>query len=203
MIEYRPEDHTYWLDGVEVPSVTRLIRQAGFGEDYDANPMIREHADRAAARSRAVHSAVEHWEQSGILPELSAAQKPFLDSYVRWRESPEGEHMTVLGSEVRLYSPHLGGYAGTADIVAKLDGSPAIVDLKARVKGPGRYDWWQLAAYAFARWGDCPPARRVVLHLKNDGRMAKMHESADWPDDWSSFETILRWWHLRRMFGTK
>jgi magnesium chelatase family protein len=74
MIDYRAEDHTYWLDDQEVPSVTRLIRAAGFGQDYDANPAVRANADRAAGRSRAVHGAIEHWEQTGILPELSPAE---------------------------------------------------------------------------------------------------------------------------------
>lgn len=202
MIEFRDSDHTYWLDGAEVPSVTRIIRSAGFGEDYDVNPQVRVYADRAAARSRAVHAAIEHWEACGILPEVDAASAGFLRSYVAWRETGGGEGLTVTGTEVRLHSAYGGGYAGTLDLCGRMNGRQIVIDLKARAKGPSRIDWWQVAAYAAAKWQDYDGSSdRMVLQLLTDGKVAKEHWDKDPAESWRSFETCLRWWHLRKAYG--
>lgn len=200
-LTYNADDHTYWLGGglQQVPGVSEIIRDAGVGADYSQVPA--RVLEAAAQRGRAVHAAVEQLEATGIAPELPVPWRGYLDSWQRWRDAVRWE---ADGFESLVYSPVYGGYAGRCDLHGDVDGAPAVLDMKARATKPGERDLWQVAAYGYALYGGAPPPRRIVLHLQQDGGIAKALEGENWGEEWGTFELLLRMWHLRkRMKGKK
>lgn len=199
MISFDAATHTYWRDGFEeVPSVTRILADAGFGGDYGSVP---PHVlEQAAKRGRAIHAAIEGFELHGQEPDLPVTWAPYWRSYLAWREA-DGASLVATELEHLVDCPYSGGYAGTLDLAGELDGATVVVDFKTRRQKPQRFDLWQLAAYAMALHGDSPPPARIVLHLHADGKPATPTWGESWDEEWGAFETCLRWWHLRKLYG--
>lgn len=102
---FNEPDHSYFLDGVRLPSVTQILQAEGFidtrfYEDYD-----RE-------RGRIVHLAT-HYDDLGELDEDSL--DPVIVPYVEaWRSFKRESGFIVEASEVSLASKTYG-YCGTMD----------------------------------------------------------------------------------------
>lgn len=119
-LKYVPEDHTYRLDGVIVPSVTKVLQDAG---EIHVDWINQWYLQRGVA----VHSCCQYLDdgdldEASIDPEI----KGFVDAYRDFKKHLEPE---VLHSEKIVYSKQYG-YCGRLDRVVRIKGVTAILDLK-------------------------------------------------------------------------
>lgn len=121
-ITFDAENHQYYIDGVEVPSVTTVCRFLSYDQKSDKPWLARVAADRGT-RIHAACAAIDYGiepEETDDIPGYLKAYRRFLKDY---RPDWEGIEYTV-GSTVL-------GIAGTIDRFGTLyDGRTCILDIK-------------------------------------------------------------------------
>ena len=115
------ERHVYAIDGVRVPSVTDVLRVAGYA---DSTYYL---GDEARWRGRAVHAALQYLEK-GTLDWSSVDDQVAgrLRAYLKFKSDMKYVPMQtecVVSDPVRRY-------AGCLDTYGHMDGKPAIIDFK-------------------------------------------------------------------------
>jgi len=143
--------HRYWLDGVEVDSVTQILSACGL-VDYSFIP----EADREfyLARGSAVHLGC-HILDTGELDwdEMDPRVVPHVEA---WQAFKGDHNIHVISSERPVFN-EVYGFAGTIDKIVEWDGTICQVELKTN-----SCPWWlgmQTAGYdaclekSIPRWG--------------------------------------------------
>lgn len=173
---FREEDHTYWLNGRQIPGVTRVLKPLIGYEGVQAWML-----ERKSAIGRAVHRATELWDADDLDEEsLDPILRPYLDAYKRFFDHVKPKWNRT---ESKLYHARFG-YAGTLDREGLISDVPAVVDLKCTVDISPAVGA-QTAAYAEAL-GDGLKRERFALQLRPDGtyRLEPMKDASD-------FQTFL------------
>lgn len=114
--------HIYRLKGIELPSVTQVMKPLSDETYRSVEPRV---LNRAADKGTAVHNAIENYISFGIEdidPEFSGYFTAFLRWYREFNVKP-------IASEYRLYHKFMG-YAGTADLICDIGGQLHLVDYK-------------------------------------------------------------------------
>ena len=125
--------------------------------------------DKAADIGTMIHEWVSNWILAKIKglespPEpVNEQMKKATDSFVDWAKDVE-----FVASEEKIYSKE-HGYAGTLDVVARIDGKPAIVDIKT---SNGIYPSYFLQVSAYEQ------ARREEYGTEYDGYVVKLSKAA-------------------------
>ncbi len=144
-------------------------------DDIDWIDVKREYRrgwDRKAADGTAVHLAIDAAiNEQPFEAELTPTQEAMMRQFYRWQRAFAPEY---LATEIAVFSA-THDYAGTADMIARIDGRTLLVDTKTGA------DLWpvmalQLAAYGQAEWmvhsGREQPIPELdgwaVLHLRPD-----------------------------------
>lgn len=128
-------------------------------------------ASQAADLGSQVHALIEHAVKSqlGIPMDPPEATDEALFIFAGWREWAERVNLEPLMAEGRVYNSVVG-YCGTFDLLARVDGSPAILDWKpqARVYPERRL---QSAAYRAALTDSLgfPPLAGYIVAMPKDG----------------------------------
>lgn len=187
----------YTIDGKKFPSVTSILnvlnkpqlvnwavrltrdyikqelfafRRADSLEDLDLDNLLAKSAaehDRvrnaAADHGIAVHNSIASYV--GNKRNLAQDNDPVTISFRQWQEAAQFE---PIAAEKLVFSRE-HGYAGTADLIGRVNGKLAVLDIKT---GRGIYPEYklQLAAYAVA-WGEMTghfPEVCTNLHVKSD-----------------------------------
>lgn len=166
LLRFDPEAHKYWVNGVEYPSVTTILKAAGIYSEYgDVDPAILA---RAGLRGDAVHEAIEHYLIYGEYPSVPEDAVPYLKAFRSWYR---WSALEVWAVEYRTFSDR-NKVAGTIDIVGKLDGTPSIIDIKTTRMLNKVATGYQTAAYRMM-WNEHETDRyvqdRYALHLRRDG----------------------------------
>lgn len=167
-LRFEPVPHRYWIepDGVEVPSVTTVLKETRM-IDYSMIP--QDVLQAAAARGTAVHQALAYLDdgeldEDSLDPELTG----YLIAYQRF--SVEAGFTPTL-VEHRVWNRQWM-YAGTLDRTGTIGAALVILDFKTGLVLPGHA--LQLAAYLM-----CLPEprrfRRIALKLSGDGSY-RVHE---------------------------
>lgn len=174
--------HRYLLDGVELPSVTRVLASVGLIDYSHIPPETRR---MALERGRAVHEAIA-LDLEGDLDEESVADIMGYIEASRAARRELGLDRAIDAWELRRHHPTFG-YAGTIDLVA----GDRIVDWKANAA-----EYWvrfQLAAYA-ALLSDRPRGlERVCVELHEDATFAVFRAPGlEWDEDFQTFLAALR-----------
>lgn len=162
-LTYDDASHSYFLDGVRIPSVTEVLQGAGL-TDFSAVPAAVLKA--ACAFGKAVHLACEFHDR-GVLDEdaLDPALKPYLEGWKKFKQfcdfAPNEIEQPIYSSTYR--------FAGTPDRVGLLCGGFAIVDIKSGADNPATAI--QLAGYALIV-NDVikKPIIRIAVLLDRDGK---------------------------------
>lgn len=187
---FKPEDHSYWLNGERLPGVTSTLK---YISGYDKIP--RHILDKAAERGTAVHLACELHDK-GTLDYASLDDEilGYLMGYMAFLDDKKPE---IIGIEQPIHHPTLL-YAGTYDRELILDGHLSTLDLKSSwqmmpATGP------QTAAYAEAQNAHRKSKsdhvkRRYGLKLKPDGtyELHQFKETTDW-NTFLSCLNLVRW----------
>ena len=121
-ITFDAENHQYYIDGVEVPSVTTVCRFLAYDQKSDKPWLARVAADRGT-RVHEACAAIDY----GLYPEETEDISGYLKAYRRflkdYRPDWEGIEYTVGSAEI--------GIAGTIDRFGTLyDGRRCILDIK-------------------------------------------------------------------------
>lgn len=168
-IFFDEQEHLYLVDGVACPSVTEIISplHRSYGK---VNQSILE---QAAERGKAVHEALEEIDLD-LDPEIDSDIEPYVQAYLDWKQIYDPEWEMVE----QIVFCQEGWFIGTLDRMGKINGTPAIVDIKTST--PNRESYvsvcLQTLAYAIAvasethfdpNWQDYD---RYGLFLMKDGK---------------------------------
>lgn len=123
-LEFEEQKHIYTLRGMELPSVTKIMQPLS---SFIYSRVDARTLNAAADKGTIVHNACENFIKFGIV-DISAGYSGYIDAFLKWHEdySPE-----ILASETRLYHKVMR-YAGTADMVAIVDGVLTLIDINQR-----------------------------------------------------------------------
>lgn len=170
-LEFSEEGHVYLLDGEQIPSVTQLMEPLNRREYMRVDSRTLE---MAAQRGTAVHNAIENYLKYG-LDDIDPDYRCYMDGFHEWWEEYNPE---FVASEMRVYHK-LYRYAGTADLLAIIDGKLTLVDFKTTYKLSEKSVRVQLEAYSQAMGSHgIIIDGKMVLHLSADGKW----KSPEFPD---------------------
>lgn len=140
-VRFDESTHTYMLGGVELPSVTRIIRYLAVDKADNADPNM---ALIARERGSIVHEATVVYDYSGEIPDdFPAEYAPYLEAYVQFCRDyhPKWELIEHQMGNATL------GFAGTLDRFGVIDDELCILDIKTSYKVDIPSLSAQLAAY--------------------------------------------------------
>ena len=193
-LEFDEDSHVYALNGVEVPSVTQLLKWLP-GNDYAAVPEYI--LANAARRGTAVHEAIEYFIKYGV-EEYDEEQVPYVSAFKDfWNELGA----VPIGNEVPVYYDDTDneeakalygtGYAGTLDMLAGIGNQIALLDFKCTSKVYAKKYAIQLEAYAQAlRKFGIVVDRKIVVQLKKDGKYKAYEFPAQDTYSWAVFRSL-------------
>lgn len=161
-LKFRDEDHTYTLNGLEIPSVTTLMKPLSAEAYKTVDP---DTLNKAARRGTAVHNALENYAKFGI-EDIDPDLRGYFDAFLNWWELRKPE---PIATEHRLYHKIMR-YAGTADLICLIDGKVTLVDYKTSSQVNTKMCAVQLEGYdrALESHG-IEIENRLILHLSKNG----------------------------------
>lgn len=158
VVGFDAERHEYQVDGVIRPSVTQILKGAGFIQDD-------WYSDAARNRGSAVHAACHYLDENDLAMDTLA---PEYAGYVEaWELFKNQADVEIELRESRVYHP-LYGYAGTLDRTLRLRKHPRrwVVDIKTGQEE----DWHALQTAAYAGTFENGGALcRMAVYLRKDG----------------------------------
>lgn len=183
-LEFDEQDHRYFADGIELPSVTQVLDAAGHISQFCKD-------DQARWRGVSVHALAAEDDKTHLDLRTVPVE---LRGYLRaWRKYKMESGFQVEQIEKRVDSPV--GYSGRLDRTGFLPQSKLlfILDLKTSKSGAvASYVKYQLAAYAFA---ENPRSifNRVAVALMPDGNYrCKVYQIEDLQIDIAEFLTMVK-----------
>lgn len=161
-LTFRDEDHTYTLNGLEIPSVTTLMKPLSAEAYKTVDP---DTLNKAARRGTAVHNALENYAKFGI-EDIDPDLRGYFDAFLNWWELRKPE---PIATEHRLYHKIMR-YAGTADLICLIGGKVTLVDYKTSSQVNTKMCAVQLEGYdrALESHG-IEIENRLILHLSKNG----------------------------------
>lgn len=190
MNRYDEENHKYYVDEVEVPSVTEIAKPISFER---LNDLPKHLIERARKRGEKVHELAEEYLLVGELDldEVDPEYVPYMEQFIEWAFTYKPK---VLFTEHRMFG---NSFAGTCDLICFLDGKTIIVDYKATSVLDKRSLSVQLEGYKRLcdiygiKIDEC-----WYLHLKKDTYIFKpLATDSEW------FDILLK--HNKKMRGAK
>lgn len=185
-LTFEESKHIYTFNGIVLPSATTLMKPLS---ETVYGSIDKEVLDKAARKGTAVHSAIETYNNFGII-DIDTANKPYFDGYLKFAE----EHsVSAYGSEIRLYHKELL-YAGTADMIADVDGKLTLIDFKTSHSVSDMLCGVQLEAYdrALKSHGlDFKIQQKVIVHLKKDGSYELHFFKINDAECWKVFTALI------------
>lgn len=179
MLTFDEAKHIYSFNGVQVPSVTQILTEAGFIDG-------RWYTEESRMRGTAVHAGCQFLDEGDLdMESLHPEIVPYVQAYELFKKE---SGFVVEHIEKRVYSATYQ-YAGTLDRTGELNGQDVILDIKT-----GQIQSWcglQLSGYNIALGLDL---HRFGLQLKDNGKY-KLIPYKD-PTDAQTFISavqVVRW----------
>lgn len=176
--------HLYHLNGMEIPSVTTVMKPLSSEVYGGVDEWVME---RAAGRGTAVHNAIENWSLYGI-EDIAPEYRGYFDGFLAWVKDMKPK---FLGNECRLYHKTLR-YAGTADIPSIIGEKAVMVDVKTTSQLQEMLARVQLEAYV--KGLESHGVRfdsKAILNLRRDGTYKYEPYPLRDPDAWRVFGALL------------
>ena len=149
-LTFDKENHSYFLDGRIIPSVTQILTQSGILDKRFFKPGAAERGTRVHSLCEQIANGEPPEEENGY----TEAFKSFLkDARI---EPVATEHIGYSSS----------GFAGTIDLIASFRGETAIFDVKTGVY----QEWWPLQLAGYALLLENENIRRFSLEIKDTGK---------------------------------
>lgn len=162
-LEYYDDTHTYLVDGIEVPSITQILKYK-FGKKYDG--INQEVLEKAADAGTRVHNAIENYCRSGKESDLPEVRNfEFLMTHYNFE---------VIANEVPVILEMYGRVvaAGRLDLVLVENGEIGGGDIKRTATLDKEYLAYQLNLYRIAYRQTYGIEWKFLkgIHLRNDTR---------------------------------
>lgn len=143
LLGFQEETHTYYVDGVKVPSVTQMLK-VRFGHKYDGVPA--DELKKAAVQGIELHRAVENYCTTG--------QESDLIEVKNFKRLQHDQDFRVIGNEIPVILFHTGQpiAAGRLDMLIEWKGLIGIADIKRTPQLDVDYLTYQLNLYRLAYW---------------------------------------------------
>jgi len=152
LLDYDDAAHSYKVEGIKVPSVTRVVDGCFPKHLVDWALSIGEEEyhriiDEALEIGNHTHEWIEEYIYTGrcIFNEEGLGNNNSIEAFLAWEEKYKPEW---LSSEQKVYCDKYK-YAGTVDAVAKINGRVCVIDFKTSKKIYKPYHL-QVTAYAQA-----------------------------------------------------
>ena len=142
-LTFEEERHLYYLNGLEVPSVTTLMKPLSSDFYSTVDPEV---LNKAAKRGTAIHNAVENYAKFGI-EDIPPVYAGYFAGFREWWDSRK-----------------------PVDLLCIIDGRVTLVDYKTSAQVNSKLCAVQLEAYDRA-WEshDIKVDDRLILHLSKKG----------------------------------
>jgi gamma-glutamylcyclotransferase (GGCT)/AIG2-like uncharacterized protein YtfP len=183
-LEFDESKHIYTLDGVQLPSVTTLMKP--LSEAYYGS-INEDVLNNAAKRGTEVHQAIENFLLFGI-EDISQEHAGYLTAFKAWWKAYTPQLITT---ESRVYHKILR-YAGTVDLSCAIEGKTFCIDFKTSTQIVDMLVRVQLEAYAraYASQG-IKFGKKAVVHLQNTGQFDMKMYQIDDTEAWEVFGSLL------------
>lgn len=183
---YDEEQHKYYRNGVELPSVTEICEPISFARLDALQKVVLE---RAKQRGSRCHELAEEYLLVGDLDVESIEPKylPYIQQFALWVKTYRPK---VIYTEKCLFGDE---FAGRIDLICEIDGKVTIVDYKFTSSADKRSLSVQLEGYSrLAEINGIHIDEVAMLHVKKDTYTFKpINKDAEW------FDTLLV--HNRKM----
>ncbi len=183
---FNAEDHSYVMDGIQLPSVTTILKGAGVIDGRWFNPA-------ATDRGFKVHQMLEFFDDESLdESDIDDQLLPYLDG---WRNFREETSLRIIDIEKAVWHPSLN-YAGTVDRFGLINGEPHIIEIKTGQ--PAKWHSLQTAAYEacyqklpyYQSQHESREMKRIAVYL-NEKKKYKVIEHPDNRGDFSVFISSL------------
>lgn len=185
---YDEENHKYYVDGVERPSITEITKPIS-SERLNALQMAL--VENARKRGSRCHELAEEYLLLGELDidEIEAEYFPYIQQFVLWVKTYRPK---VLFTEKRLFGEE---FCGTLDLICEIDGKIINVDYKFTSAIDKKSLSVQLEGYyRLAKENGIHIDESWFLHIKKDGFVFKpITKDSEW------FDILLA--HNKKMRG--
>lgn len=185
---YDEENHKYYVNGVEKPSITEIAKPIS-AERLNALQMAM--VERARQRGSRCHELAEEYLLLGELDpeEIEAEYFPYIQQFVLWVKTYRPK---VIFTEKRLFSEE---FCGTLDLICEIDGKVINVDYKFTSAIDKKSLSVQLEGYdRLAKINNIRIDESWFLHIKKDGFVFKpITKDSEW------FDILLA--HNKKMRG--
>lgn len=189
--QFDPVTHTYKLNGVILPSVTQVLKEAGL---YDYGCIPQESLEKAARFGSAVHKACQ-LDDIGRLGDFDPAGMEYVEG---WRAFRKEYPIKFTMNETKLYSERWM-FAGTLDRYSEND--KTIIDIKTGVKDPWHHIQTSGYETLLMAWG-LKVNKRLIVYLSPS--KFEVVESKSPTDQAIFLSTVqLYWWKRNNKKGNK
>ncbi len=163
VIEFDEEKHKYYVDGVEMPSVTTILGYLTADHYGQINEAVLR---QAAQRGSDVHEACQMIDY-GCEAEVDPVTAPYVEAYCQFLTDYRPKWDEI---EQKHYSER--GFCGTVDRMGTLNYKKCVLDIKT-TGSPSKTNYLaycsQLVAYSMF-YEDGADYKRYILFLKKDGK---------------------------------
>ena len=117
------EQHKYFVNGIEVPSVTEIAEPISFNR---LNNLPNHILERARMRGSQVHELAEEYLLVGEIDwnEIELDVAGYLEQFILWVRTYRPK---VLYTEYRMFCSY---FAGTCDLICEIDKKIVLIDYK-------------------------------------------------------------------------
>lgn len=183
---YDEENHKYYVDGEEKPSVTDIASPISFQR---LNALQQSLLDRAKTRGSRCHELFEEYLLMGELDidTIETDYIPYMQQFILWARTYRPK---VIFTEKQMFGED---FCGTCDLICEIDGKVVLVDYKVTSQADKKSLSVQLEGY-YRLCQKCGIAidDTYYLHVKKDGYVFKpIKRDVEW------FNNLL--WHNKKM----
>lgn len=161
------QEHKYYVDEIEVPSVTEIAEPISFNR---LNDLPKHILNKARIRGSRVHELAEEYLLVGEIEweEIEPEFANYLEQFIMWAITYRPK---VLYTEYRMFS---NDFAGTCDLICKIDCKTILVDYKTTSTIDKKSLSVQLEGYKrLCALYNIDIDECYYLHLKKDGYVFK------------------------------
>lgn len=154
----------------------------------------------AANMGSEVHSMIEKHFKGKDIPQKTNFREPIQKAFGAFQDWLNDFEVEAINSEIPFISAQWGGYGGTIDLVAEINGKNYIVDFKT---SNAIYDDYviQIAAYrtAYVKVFGALIERMAILRLdKRSGKYEwREYNNSQYMRNHRMFGHLCRFWHLK------
>ena len=142
MIDFIEDGHIYLKDRIITPSVSEILHFI-FPNKYKGIP--ESILEKKAEYGSKVHKAIEILEKTGEIIELSTYQELSIEQYLKLKEK---YNIEVIEQEKIVSYKY--DYCGRFDMIAKINNTNCLCDIKTTAELDREYLSWQLSFYELA-----------------------------------------------------